>query len=118
LSRLLDCDICVKQGGQTDGKDRSDDCAFHDDLTVSKAGGQIIARSNLACAVRGRECAGLAGLASGRRLVGDMSRLVVQRQHGVVLLYSNLHHACAESGRVRLDIGVGPVRIDPLYSDG
>lgn len=40
-----------------------------------------------------------------------------KRHHDVVLLDGNLHHACVESGRVRLDVWVGPLRIDPLHSD-
>lgn len=58
-----------------------------------------------------------AKLESRDRLLSDASRPVAQRHHHVVLLYGNLHHACVESGRVRLDVWVGPRRINPLYSD-
>src|ERR1017187_4446612 len=42
---------------------------------------------------------------------------VVQRHHDVEFLDRNLHYACAESGRVRLDVWVGPLRVDSLHSD-
>src|SRR5437868_15472597 len=46
------------------------------------------------------------------------TRLVIQRQYFVVLRGGDLNHARSESGRVRLDVGVGRHRIDTLYSDG
>ena len=46
------------------------------------------------------------------------TRLVVQRQHFVVLLGGDLHHARTESGRVRLDVGVGTHRINTLHCVG
>src|SRR5437868_6756367 len=50
-------------------------------------------------------------------LLSDLSRPVAQRHHDVVLLDGNLNHTCAEAGRVRLDVEVGPLWIDALHSD-